>query len=63
MVRDRDIENAIDECNRFTKLADIHLSNDNNTEADLADLKRYALDAMRSLRKVRELEEAEAETA
>lgn len=62
MVRDRDIENAIDECNRFTKLADVHLSSDVNTEADLADLKRYALDAMRSLRKVRELEELETET-
>ena len=63
-MRNRDIENAVNECNRFTKLANVYLAFDSdNSEADAADLKRFALDALRSLRKLREEAGGEAETA
>lgn len=54
-IRDRDIETAIHECARFGELADRYLEEDAvNTPEDAADLRRYALDAIRALRKVRE---------
>ena len=54
-IRDRDIETAIHECARFGELADRYLEDDAvNTPEDAADLRRYALDAIRALRKVRE---------
>lgn len=46
-MRQRDIETAIEECSRFATLAERHLE-------DEADIRRYALDAIRSLRKLLE---------
>ncbi len=47
------IKNAIDECNRFSKLANDILESGEVTPADEDVLKRFSLDAMRSLRRVR----------
>jgi hypothetical protein len=59
-LRDRDIENAIEECDRFTRLANNYFHTETNTEEDTADLRRFALDAMRALRRIRGSEEAKA---
>jgi hypothetical protein len=55
-MRQRDIETAIEECTRFATLAERHLDDDTepSTPEDEADIRRYALDAIRSLRKLRE---------
>ena len=55
-MRQRDIETAIEECTRFATLAERHLDDDTepSTAEDDADIRRYALDAIRSLRKLRE---------
>ena len=55
-MRQRDIETAIEECTRFATLAERHLEDEAepSTPEDEADIRRYALDAIRSLRKLRE---------
>lgn len=55
-MRHRDIETAIEECHRFAAMAERHMDDDTepSTAEDEADLRRYALDAIRSLRKLRE---------
>ena len=55
-MRQRDIETAIEECSRFAAKAERHLEDEaepSTPEGD-ADIRRYALDAIRSLRKLRE---------
>jgi len=55
-MRQRDIETAIEECTRFAAMAERHLEDEAepSTAEDEADIRRYALDAIRSLRKLRE---------
>jgi hypothetical protein len=55
-MRQRDIETAIEECSRFAAMAERHLEDEAepSTAEDEADIRRYALDAIRSLRKLRE---------
>jgi hypothetical protein len=59
-LRDRDIQNATEECYRFIRLAEAHLDAETNTEEDTADLRRFALDAMRALRRIRGSEDSKA---